>query len=374
METPSSTRRVTRSQTIASATSISTLRKIEDSESGLTKSRQRNNNGKQNDRSALIDITNDSPIVGLAMGSLLETPSSSAMLSKKRFSSRAKLQHHDGTPGFGEALLRGQVKNLLQKVEEEAELSKLSLENNRPFLNLQQGFVSSPLTLVAPTPANTPQILNLSANDSSFTQSPVEENLMISQMVSEMFEGKKQEAFNQSQKNLMITRSLLLDFSEKSEEFECSSEVTYQGGESEGKERAITTDDDDSSIWSIQVNASTRDDQEEEENDEEVLDEVEECDNDYFYDDDEGKEKEDDEGLADELCDAISKINVNAEGIWAKFTGKHTRFVYNSDDELEGEKEDSGIKSESASTASPSVLNLKGLPTPKGKHLRFPDD
>nr|XP_027073771.1 uncharacterized protein LOC113698229 [Coffea arabica]XP_027077581.1 uncharacterized protein LOC113701230 [Coffea arabica] len=373
METPSSTRRVTRSQTLSaaaansSATSVSTLRKIEESETGLTKSRHRKN-GKQQDRSALIDITNDSPIVGLAMGSL-ETPSSA--MSKKRFSSRAK---HDGTPGSGEALLRGQVKTLLQKVEEEAEHSKLSSEN-RPFLHLQ-AFINSPLTLAAPTPANTPQILNLSANGSShtsglasLTQSPVEENFIISQMVSEIFDGKKQEG-NQSDKSSMITRSLILDFSEKSEGSECSSGVTYQGGESEGKERA-TTDDDDSSIWSIQVNASTIDDLEED--DEEGLDGVEEeCDNDYYYDEEE--EKEDDLELVDELCDAISKIRVNGEGTMGEFAGKHTRFVYNSDDELEGEEEVCGLQSESASTASPSVLKLKGLPTPKGKHLRFPDD
>lgn len=136
---------------------------------------------KQQDRSALIDITNDSPIVGLAFGNL-ETPSSA--MSKKRISSRAK---HDSTPGSGEALLRGQVKTLLQKVEEEAGLSKLFLET-RPFVN-HQGFVNSPLTLIAP--ANTPQILNLSANGSSqsngltpLTQSPVEDNFPISQVFS----------------------------------------------------------------------------------------------------------------------------------------------------------------------------------------------
>lgn len=189
-------------------------------------------------------------------------------------------------------------------------------------------------------------------------------------MVNKIFEGKKQED-NESELNLMITRSLLLDFSEKSEGIcssDCSSDVTYQGGESEGKDR-VTTDDDDSSIWSIQVNTSTRDDQEDDE--EEGLEEVEEdCDNDYFYEEEEEKE---DDGLVDELCDAISKISVNGESM-AIFTGKHTRFVYNSDDELEGEEEDSVVKREPASTASPSALNLRGLPTPKGKHLRFPDD
>lgn len=190
-------------------------------------------------------------------------------------------------------------------------------------------------------------------------------------MVSEIFEGKKQEG-NESQKNLMITRSLLLDFSEKLEgspSSECLSEVTIQGGDSESKER---TDDDDASIWSIQVNASTKDDQEDEE--EEGLDEVEEeCDNDYFCEEENEEEKEDDTGFVDELCEAISQINVNGSRTTASFAGKHIRFLYNSDDELEGEVEDCILEGESAAVAA-GPLNLKGLPTPKGKHLRFPDD
>ena len=148
--------------------------KNEDSEKSVSKSRQRN--GKQQDRPVLIDITNDSPIVGLAIGNL-ETPSSS--IAKQR-GSRIK-----DTPGSGEALLRGQVKTLLQKVEEEAEPSKLSLES-RPFLQL----VTSPVGLLAPTPANTPQIPNLSSdgcliNDAglaSVTPSPIIEEQLISQV------------------------------------------------------------------------------------------------------------------------------------------------------------------------------------------------
>lgn len=111
----------------------------------------------------------------------METPSSSRA---KQRSSRAKK-----TPGSGEALLRGQVKTLLQKVEEEAELSKLSLES-RPFLHVK-GFVNSPAGLLAPTPANTPQVLNLSGGDqgvndnsgfSSQAPSPLVEEQLISQV------------------------------------------------------------------------------------------------------------------------------------------------------------------------------------------------
>ncbi|XP_059623503.1 uncharacterized protein LOC132266598 [Cornus florida] len=364
METPSSTTRVTRSQALASANSNNNIpmsRKIEESEKGVSKSRQRS--VQQQDRSALIDITNDSPIVGLAMGSL--TPSSA--MSKKKSNSQA----NHNTPGSGEALLRGQVKTLLQRVEEEAELSKLSLEH-RPFSHL----VQSPMGLLAPTPANTPDVLNLSGNEETFkniclasvTPSPIQEQFEISQMEIETFDVKEEGL--ESEKSL-ITRSLLLDFSDKSDGSDsshCSSVLTYIGGGDIGSVEKSNTDDDNASAWSMQVNASSSGYGEE---DNEGIEEVEEEEEDDYEDYEE--EDEYDEGLVDELCEGLNKISVNGEKKMAKFTGKHTRFVYNSDGELEGEEECGGEKEES-SAVSPCVLRLKGLPTPNGKHLRFPEE
>ncbi|KAA8547479.1 hypothetical protein F0562_003657 [Nyssa sinensis] len=197
---------------------------------------------------------------------------------------------------------------------------------------------------------------------------------MISQMITEIFDGKNQEGL-ESEKSL-ITRSLLLDFTEKSESpdsSECSSVLTCNGGESESKEKS-STEDDDASIWSIQVNASTRDDEEEEEEEEDDEGGIEEAgeEEEDNYDDYEGVEEEDD-GLVDELCQGISKISVNGDRKMAKFTGKHMRFVYNSDDELEGEEECGG-ESGASSTVSPGIWRLKGLPTPKGKHIRFQEE
>ncbi|GLU19768.1 hypothetical protein SLE2022_359960 [Rubroshorea leprosula] len=348
METPLSMRRVTRSMTAlnnsaANSNSVPVSRKIEDSETCVSKSRTRNAK-QQQDRSALFDITNDSPIVGLAM----QTPSSAITKQSNR---------HKKTPGSGEALLRGQVKTLLQKVEEEAELSKLSRES-RPFLHLKS-FVNSPMGLLAPTPANTPQVTNLSgvggiSNDFVLvTASPVseEQQTMKSQVVNDIFEGAKEETL-ESQKSL-ITRSLLLDFCEKfetSDSSECPSDVSHvTTGNSESKEKS-TPEDDDASVWSIQVNASVHDEDEEEE----VIEEVEEVEDEY------NKEGEEDGGLVDELCEGISKISMKA---------KHTRFVYNSDGELEREEE-----CEESFGESSEMLRLKGLPTPKGKHLRFPTE
>ncbi|XVF15907.1 hypothetical protein REPUB_Repub09cG0196900 [Reevesia pubescens] len=362
METPSSTRRVTRSQTLTTLNNSIPVSKGMNEESEKCVSKTRTRNGKQQqERSALIDITNDSPIVGLAMG----TPSSG--IGKQR-SSKAK--NMIMTPGSGEALLRGQVKTLLQKVEEEAELSKVSFES-RPFLHLQ-GCVNSPMGLLAPTPANTPQFSNLSedggVNNSGGLGSivmalpVVEEQLRNSEVVSGIFDGMKQEMSLESQKS-QITRSLLLDFSEKSESSdssECDSVVTDQGvitgDSSAGKEKA-SPDDETASIWSIQVNASTHDEDEEEI--------IEEMGDDDYYEEEEEEEEEDDGGLVDELCEGLSKISMKEI-----FRGKHTRFLYNSDDddEMEGEEECRGVEDSSADD----IIRLKGLPAPKGKHLRFP--
>ncbi|KAK1305017.1 hypothetical protein QJS10_CPB11g01946 [Acorus calamus] len=214
METPSSTRRVTRSQTGALASGNNSLARM-----------------------ALVDVTNDSPIVGVALTGSLKTPSSAAFTKSR---GRPKK-----TPSSGEALLRGQVKSLLQKVEEEAHL-----------------FVGSGLEIV------------------------------------QAIEPLKQETGNLS--GFVISRALLFDSPEKSDVSDSSSSSPKQ------------------------VSGALK------------------------------------EGTINELCDGLKNMAVRG--------GRHVRFIYNSDDEIEGEEEVSDV------SGSPNVLRLKGLPTPKGKHLRFPDD
>ncbi|XP_042029129.1 uncharacterized protein LOC121776070 [Salvia splendens] len=131
------------------------------------------------DRSALFDITNDSPIVGLAIGSL-KTPSSGFL--KRRVSNKGRFTR---TPGSGEAILRGQVKTLLQKVEEEATIAL----KKRPFFNL----ISSPINLTAPTPASTPQLFNVDGDCD-----------LLPQMRNGVVDEEKHES--------VISRSLFLDF------------------------------------------------------------------------------------------------------------------------------------------------------------------
>ncbi|KAJ4878728.1 Chalcone-flavanone isomerase family protein [Raphanus sativus] len=281
METPSSTRRVTRSQTLSAMKSSATNHLLSSKKPEETKSRQRNGATPKQERSALFDITNDSPIVGLAM----QSPSS-GVVGKSRIKS---------TPGSGEALLRGQVKNLLQKVEEgEAHvITKMSVES-RPFIHL----VTSPMGLLAPTPANTPQVLD------------GVQVVIASPVVSEQLRAAAAAPSSQVDKSPSITRSLLLDFSDKSELWESSSVVTQQNPE-----------DDNSSVWSMQVNASTKD----EEDDEEEV--------------------------------GMRKM---------RFAGKHTRFVYDSDLEEMVEAEEQ---------TPPGLLRFKVFPTPTAKHhVRFDQD
>ncbi|KAH1151245.1 hypothetical protein GYH30_044964 [Glycine max] len=347
METPSSTaRRITRSQ-IASNNNIPVSRKKNEdcSEKSVSKTRQRSS-VQQQERCALVDISNDSPIAGLANGKdIIETPLSS-MAKKKRVKKTMK------TPGSGEALLRGQVKTLLQRVEEEAVISKLSMEIVAPFLKLAN---SSPMSLLAPTPANTPQVPNLSEVALVSPPSSVVEEQLISRVVNEIFEGKKNE--NAECEKSVITRSLLLDFSDKSEVSECSSEVTYQEVTQGSVGSRGSTEDDGASIWSIQVNASTHDEDE----DDEEMGEEEEEEEDYCEDAEECYDYVG--GLSlEELCAGLNNISVNEN----KGCGKHTRFVYDSEDEI--------VEKVVECCAESDVMRLKGLPTPKGKHLRFPQE
>ncbi|RID79355.1 hypothetical protein BRARA_A02097 [Brassica rapa] len=198
METPLSSRRVAGSQAIFPTNNSDSLRRTEDSSFS-----QRKNNNAQEDRSALTDITNDSPIVGLAM----QTPPSGFVCKKKN--SRIM----KSTPGSGEALLRGQVKTLLEKVEEGTELITHSIKS-LPFIHL----VTSPMRLLAPTPANTPRFPNFSDDKVQIKiASPVvAEHLRTSQVSyingtlkgSEIFEEKEE-------MSMSISRSLLFDFTDK---------------------------------------------------------------------------------------------------------------------------------------------------------------
>ncbi|XP_047320282.1 uncharacterized protein LOC124924236 [Impatiens glandulifera] len=108
METPTSTRRITRSQTKAAAAAVATV--IPDHDHPIKNLSSGSSKYSRKDRSVLFDISNDSPVLGLAMGSMKKK--SVRKCNHRRFKEIR-------TPGSGEALLRDQVKILLKKVEED---------------------------------------------------------------------------------------------------------------------------------------------------------------------------------------------------------------------------------------------------------------
>nr|DAD22947.1 TPA_asm: hypothetical protein HUJ06_024410 [Nelumbo nucifera] len=109
-----------------------------------------------------------------------------------------------------------------------------------------------------------------------------------------------------------------------------SSVLTYQEGSDDYPEKSI--DENDSSVWSFQANASSikKDYKGEDINEEDDVDEEE----DYNGEEEDGKIGP----FVDELGEGLSKMNVREKKM-LKFTRKLTRFVYNSDDEIEGEEE-----------------------------------
>lgn len=194
METPFSTTIVAGSQATILADNTDSDSKTEDS----SLSQRQNITKSQEVRSALIDITNDSPIVGLAM----QTPPS-GFVCKRQNSRIIK-----STPGSGEALLRGQVKTLLEKVEEGTELAH-SIKP-LPFIHL----VTSPMRLLAPTPANTPNFPDDQVQIK--IASPVVAGHSRTSQVS--YVNGTCEIFEEEvEMSMSISRSLLFDFTDKSE-------------------------------------------------------------------------------------------------------------------------------------------------------------
>ncbi|KAG8092673.1 hypothetical protein GUJ93_ZPchr0012g22216 [Zizania palustris] len=342
METPLSTRRITRSM-------------------AKTATAAAGDPAAAHQRSALHDITNDSPIVGLAAAGL-HTPASTAAKTRPR---------PRRTPGSGEALLRGQVKTLLQKVDEDACAAAPAPHPHPhhagPVVRIQSllGVSRSPVHLLAPTPANTPQI---GAAPQAFKMTVPcvleEEGLLPKLQV--VAAALAPPAAAQEEKNLgECNRALVFedDSPGKSDLSNAGSVAVSSSSSITLQDRSRTPDDDSSSAWSIQVNASS------EKGDEDTYTEQGEEEEEWLTEDDGDG---DGDGCFDDLCEGMSNMSVFDDddeeeeekvGLPA-FQGRHTRFVYNSEGEME--REDVAFVAVEHCT-----MVLRGLPVPEGKHLRF---
>ncbi|OEL37027.1 hypothetical protein BAE44_0001954 [Dichanthelium oligosanthes] len=420
METPLSTRRITRSLAAAAAASAQKSAAAAagtDSAAPFSRAKNATAAGDPQPRAALHDITNDSPIVGLAAGGLHgadKTPASTTAKTRRRAPRR--------TPGSGEALLRGQVKALLHKVEEEQGCAPAALV--RPArIQALLGVSRSPVQLLAPTPTNTPQIGPVSAAREGLllpdgvpvVPCVLEEELLLPKLqisvlrstfpisigkglfvVLNLVQNSRIFALllylflscsapflmqviaaslppPQLEENLgecQLNRALVFDDSpEKSDASNGSadsSSVSFQensSGSYMGK--SSSPEDDSSSVWSIQVHASS------EKGDEEELG-VEELGGEYTEEEEWDEDSDDD--CFDDLCEEMSRMTVVDEeerkaGL-PHFEGKHTRFIYNSDDEIEREE----VADAAEARAELGALMLRGLPVPEGRHLRFHED
>ncbi|CAN6288666.1 unnamed protein product [Urochloa humidicola] len=373
METPLSTRRITRSLAAAAAASAQKSAAAGMDSAAAPFSRVKNAAAtmepqqQQQPRGALHDITNDSPIVGLAAGGLHgaadKTPASTTAKTRRRAPR--------GTPGSGEALLRGQVKALLHKVEEEQGCAAPVGGIVRPAARIQAllGVSRSPAQLLAPTPANTPQIGPVPATAREGLLMP--DGMPCVLEVEELLIPKLQIIAAslpplQPEENLgecQLNRALVFDDSPEKSDASNGSTVSFQESSTDSNMNTSSPEDDSSSAWSIQVHASS------EKGDEEVgVEDLGE------YTEEEEWEEDSDDDCFDDLCEEMSRMTVVDEeekkAALPQFEGKHTRFIYNSDDEIERED----VVDAAEARAELGALMLRGLPVPEGRHLRFHED
>ncbi|PUZ39914.1 hypothetical protein GQ55_9G381900 [Panicum hallii var. hallii] len=367
METPLSNRRITRSLAAAAAASAQKSAAAGTDSAALFSRAKNATAGEPQTRAALHDITNDSPIVGLAAGGLHgadKTPASTAAKTRRRAPRR--------TPGSGEALLRGQVKALLHKVEEEQGCAPAALV--RPArIQALLGVSRSPAQLLAPTPANTPQIGPVSAAREGLlvpdgvpvVPCVLEEELLLPKL--QVIAASL--PLPQPEENLgdcQLNRALVFDDSPEKSDVSNGSTVSFQEGSTGScMDKSSSPEDDSSSAWSVQVHASS------EKGDEEELG-VEDL-GEYTEEGEEWEEDSDDDCF-DDLCEEMSRMTVVDEeerkaGL-PQFEGKHTRFIYNGDDEIEREE----VADAAEARAELGALMLRGLPVPEGRHLRFLED
>ncbi|XP_062204958.1 uncharacterized protein LOC133907003 [Phragmites australis] len=362
METPLSTRRITRSLAAPSA----------QKSAAAHFSRAKN-------PAALHDITNDSPIVGLHD----KTPASTAAKNRRRAGAAPRR-----TPGSGEALLRGQVKALLHKLQEEEQGCAAAAIVRPACIQALLGVSRSPAQLLSPTPANTPQIGPVSAvregllmPDGSTLMPCVlenEESLLpkLQVIAASLPVPPPEDNLGECQLNHALVFDESPGKSDASNGSAVSSSLSLQDSISGSyMDKSSSPEDDSSSAWSIQVHASSEKGDEEDLAVEELGEHTEEDEEELGEHTEEEEERweDSDDDCFDDLCEDMSRMTVFDDEENAglpQFEGWHTRFIYNSDDEIEREE----VVDAAEARAELGALVLRGLPVPEGRHLRFNEE
>ncbi|KAJ4785372.1 Chalcone-flavanone isomerase family protein [Rhynchospora pubera] len=164
-----------------------------------------------------------------------------------------------------------------------------------------------------------------------------------------------------SEQEEQLNRALFVDTPDESDQLSDVSSVNssclayIDSGDSRETQDPISSSDDDcSSVWSLQVNASS----EKDELDGEIIGETEQIDELELYDDQD--EDHEEEEFMHDLCNGMKAMGIGDENERGKsvnfpeFRGTHTKFIYNSEDEIEEQ-----------------LMVLRGLPAPEGMHVRF---
>lgn len=335
METPSSERQLSRTSAFGSVNNAVKAGKGSATRVGGSR------------RKPLLDLTNDSPIAGLALDRDDEPETPTLNITRRYL--RDPLQ----TPGTGESLLRHQVRSLLTKVEADT----LKPASNLRSLCHLNGYIPSPSRLLAPTPLNTP--------DSAGVPNPFATGNygLLSNESDQTIESRKNSLFNSTEERTPhpevidavalnaaspekpIPRTLMFDSTEETD-VEASISSPSSVISSEDGQKLRNLEDDNVSEWSMQVNISSPcpeqgDDYAPGENDGDALadkfSEREDDEDDEEEDEQEGELVENQE--CEELCQELSQVSVHDDGVHLEeippFAGKHTRFVYNSDDDFE---------------------------------------
>ncbi|KAJ4744458.1 Chalcone-flavanone isomerase family protein [Rhynchospora pubera] len=164
-----------------------------------------------------------------------------------------------------------------------------------------------------------------------------------------------------SEQEEQLNRALFVDTPDESDQLSDVSSVNssclayIDSSDSRETQDPISSSDDDcSSVWSLQVNASS----EKDELDGEIIGETEQIDELELYDDQD--EDHEEEEFMHDLCNGMKAMGIGDENERGKsvnfpeFRGTHTKFVYNSEDEIEEQ-----------------LMVLRGLPAPEGMRVRF---
>ncbi|CAK9227470.1 unnamed protein product [Sphagnum troendelagicum] len=292
-------------------------------------------------RKPLADRTNDSPIFGLTpCGNKIGGGRKSSPIYERTPISKLR-SFKSCTPGTpGEEILRSQVNLDVLKAVEKVSISLGSL---RPVCSLYSQF----LILQSPSP----ELLNLDGLlQPVLSAESLALHFDVQQVITRM-EDEKPEAKGEDEEGCDGEA----DTDGVSDQTELPNLWKQRGG------RSVKITEGSMKM----VNAASQETT--------TNDEYQEYEGNY-----EADEEEEEGGEYEELCRGISHISMrdSRDGFGPPpFAGRHTRFHYNSEGEIDSVQVDEEEDMEKSPEATPTtVMRLRGLPSPKGKHLRFTED